>query len=92
MKMKIGGYTNPLVVEKINQYKKQKMSEKKLYYRLGHSEGYVIMELSGCMEWIKADVEEQFNADMPEDEKPVYMLAPIWLTDEEYDALPESEY
>jgi hypothetical protein len=69
------------------------MSEKKLYYRLGHSEGYVIMELSGCMEWIKADMEAgEYNENTPDFEKPEYTLEPMWLTEEEYDALPESEY
>lgn len=65
---------------------------KKLYFRLDNSEGEGgIMELSGCMEWIKGDLAANYPdaENMPEDERPEYTLTPVWITDEEYDALPD---
>ena len=63
---------------------------KKLYYSLddGGGEGG-IMELSGCLEWINGDMEANYDGVTNPDELPEYTLTPIWLTDAEYDALPE---
>lgn len=59
---------------------------KKLYFQL--SDGYdvskITMDLTGCMEWIASD-----NID--EDNPPTYTLEPIWLTDEEFNNLPEAD-
>lgn len=66
--------------------------EKKLYYALDNGEGEGgIMELSGCMAWIDGDLKANYPdaENMPEDERPVYSLSPVWMTDAEYDALPE---
>ncbi len=65
--------------------------EKKLYYQLETAGGEGgTMELSGCMEWIKGDMEANYPypADL-EQQVEFYTLTPIWLTDAEYDALPE---
>lgn len=64
--------------------------EKKLYFRFSDGidvEG-VIMELSGAMQWIEGDMPEFKEGDDP---LPEYVLEPIWLTDEEYNNLQESE-
>ena len=65
--------------------------EKKLYYKFSDGNDYqgMIMELSGCMKWIEADQETYKELD--EDEMPVYTLEPIWLTDEEFENLPEHD-
>ena len=68
------------------------MSDKKLYYALDNGEGEGgTMELSGCMEWIKGDMESNYpdGQKMPEDELPSYTLTPVWMTDEEYEELPD---
>jgi len=45
------------------------------------------MELSGVMAWIQGDEEEV----TPEDDERYYTIVPIWLTDEEFDNLPEAD-
>ena len=64
---------------------------KKLYFQL--SDGIdivkVVQELSGAMTWIEEDMKEY--SELTDDiELPVYTLEPIWLTDEEYENLPEA--
>jgi len=66
--------------------------EKKLYYQLSTLEGEGgTMELSGCMEWINGDLGSNYPdaENMTEDDLPQYTLTPVWLTDAEYEALPE---
>ncbi len=66
--------------------------EKKLYYSLDNSEGEGgVMELSGCVEWIKGDMEANYPdaENMPEEDRPQYTLTPVWMTDAEYEALPD---
>lgn len=60
--------------------------EKKLYYQLsdGADASNIVMELSGAMEWIK-------NDEIKEGDEVEYTLIPIWLTDEEYDNLPDAD-
>ena len=68
--------------------------EKKLYYLVRSSYGEsVTAHLSGCMEWIKGDMEANFqdSINLPEDDRPQYTLDPVWLTDEEYEALPDAD-
>jgi hypothetical protein len=64
--------------------------DKKLYYQLSDGGDYsgVTMELSGIMSWIEGDQENcaEGNEDMLE-----YTITPIWLTDEEFNNLPEAE-
>lgn len=65
---------------------------KKLYYHLDDGEGEGgIMELSGCMEWIKGDLASNYPdaENMKADDLPQYTLTPTWMTDEEYEALPD---
>lgn len=67
-------------------------SEKKLYYQLsdGADVSKVVMELSGAMTWIEEGMKD-YSADTPKDELPEWTLEPIWLTDEEYEEMPEAE-
>lgn len=61
--------------------------EKKLYFELDDGDSVTIMELSGCMSWIKAGTEGLVYPDTADQQ---YGLTPIWLTDEEYNSLPEN--
>lgn len=64
--------------------------EKKLYYQLSDGSDYsnVTMDLSGIMSWIEGDQDncKEDNEDMPQ-----YTITPIWLTEDEFDNLPEAE-
>lgn len=68
-------------------------NEKKLYYQLsdGADVSKVVMELSGAVTWIEEGMKD-FSPDTPEDELPEWTLNPVWLTDEEFNALPEGEF
>lgn len=57
--------------------------EKKLYWQLDYGEGKITMQLDGAFEWIK-------NDDCV-DEDTEYILTPIWLTETEFDNLPEAD-
>jgi len=65
--------------------------EKKLYYQFSDNNDVsnVIMDLSGCMEWINADLNGVSPEDISEFE---YTIKPIYLTDEEVASLPEAEF
>lgn len=66
--------------------------EKKLYYRLSTlDETGGIMDLSGCLEWIKGDIESNYQdgENLSEIDLPEYTIAPVWMTDEDYEKLPE---
>jgi hypothetical protein len=62
--------------------------EKKLYYKFSDGEDYnnIILELSGCVEWIKADMQ---SADEGDDRE--FTLVPVWMTEEEFANLPEHD-
>lgn len=67
---------------------------KKLYYRLEADDYNVIMDLSGCFEWIKSsvqDVERGNLFDTKESEMPEYIITPVWMTDEEFSNLEETD-
>lgn len=66
--------------------------EKKLYYQLsdGADISKIVMGLSGAMTWIEEDIKE-FPVGTPEDEMPEYIITPVWMTDEEFNNLPEAE-
>lgn len=67
---------------KILKYK----MEKKLYFTLsdnGEISG-ITMTLDGCMEWIKND--EHTEGDNVE-----YTITPVWMTEEEFNNMPEAE-
>lgn len=62
---------------------------KKLYYQLSDGGDYwnVTMELSGIMAWIEGDQDNcKEGDDMPE-----YTITPVWMTEEEFNNLPEAE-
>jgi hypothetical protein len=66
---------------------------KKLFFVVSNGDDSATAELSGCMEWIKGDLEANWpNAESdPEEDRPQYTLDPVWLTDEEFNNLPEAE-
>jgi hypothetical protein len=68
--------------------------EKKLYFKLSDSGdvGNVVLALDGCMEWIKNDTDNYNHEIMEEKDFPEYTLVPVWMTEEEFDNLPEAEY
>jgi hypothetical protein len=64
--------------------------EKKLYYQYSDNsdvEKAIMHNLEDCMNWIDADME-----DANPDEDREYTIIPVWLTDEEFESLPEAEF
>lgn len=60
---------------------------KKLYFTLSDNADtkLITMELSGCMAWIEGEgLTEESSEDVQ------YTLTPVWMTDEEFEALPEA--
>lgn len=68
---------------------------KKLFYRLEADDYNVIMiELSECFEWIKSscsDIHKDYEQTVAEEDMPQYKITPIWMTQEEFESLPEAE-
>lgn len=62
--------------------------EKKLYFELADNAdtGGVILKLSGAMAWIEGDIDNQ-----GEGSEIQYTLTPVWMADEEFENLPESD-
>ena len=68
--------------------------EKKLYYRLEADDYNVIMDLEGCFEWIRTscgDIERENLFDTKEEDMPQYIISPVWMTEEEFNNLPEAD-
>jgi hypothetical protein len=65
--------------------------EKKLYYKFSDGGSYseVVMQLEDAFETIKAEVE--LSEGDEEYEEYEYTLVPVWLTEEEYNNLPEAD-
>lgn len=65
--------------------------KKKLYFKFsdGHDMSNVIMELSGCVESIKQDIENLDSDDLANAE---YVLQPVVLTNKEFNELPEADF
>lgn len=63
--------------------------QEKLFFQLsdGADACHIVMELSGCVAWIEADIE--FAVDN-NDEVKEYTLTPVYLTEEEFENLPEA--
>lgn len=59
------------------------MNEPKLYFRFSDGDESFTMMLSGCMQYIDSDIKSVEASTI------TYTLEPVWLTDEEFDALPE---
>lgn len=66
------------------------MEEKKLYFQLSDGADYsgVTMDLSGVTTWIEGDAD---NYKEDEEDMPEYTITPVWMTEEEFDNLPEAE-
>lgn len=66
--------------------------QKKLFYVVDNGDESCTAELSGCLEWMAGDMDANgYNESTPSEELPAYTLSPVWMTDEEYDNLPEAE-
>lgn len=93
--MLITGVKGEIYPCKIDIFEKtyEAVPEKKLYYQLsdGADVSKAVMELSGAMTWIEEGMKE-FSSDMRQDELPEYTLTPVWMTDEEFNNLPEGEF
>lgn len=63
---------------------------KKLYYRIDDGDYCLVMELDGCMEYIKNSMQGMNEEETLKDE-PCFTISPEWMTEEEFDALPEAE-
>ena len=67
---------------------------KKLYYKLEADDYTCIMDLSGAFAWIEAsceDVQRQNLCDEKPEDMPQYIITPIWMTEEDYNNLPEAD-
>jgi len=64
------------------------MAQKKLYYEFSDNADVsrVIMELSGVMSWIKADMEDVTE----NDDQREYTITPVWMTEKQYKNLPQN--
>lgn len=63
--------------------------DKKLYYEIDNGDEAYTMDLSGCMELIKGEM-EHMNEEKTKQDEPEWVITPIWLTEAEYEALPEN--
>lgn len=65
--------------------------EKKCFFKLSTNTGIreIVMDLLTCLTWIKNDTDYPSGSEDGESRK--YMLTPVWLTDEEFKNLPETE-
>lgn len=63
--------------------------KKKLFYQLsdGMDVSKIVMDLSDCMEWIKTDMEGKTEEETEDYE---YTITPIWMTEDEFENLPEA--
>jgi hypothetical protein len=64
--------------------------EKKLYYIIDNGDSRYTMELDGCMEVIKGEM-ESYNEEKTLEDEPTYTITPIWMTEDEFENLPEAE-
>jgi hypothetical protein len=63
--------------------------DKQLYYTLDDGADYnITMTLKDCMDWIKNDTEGRTEIETAEMQ---YTITPIWMTQEEFESLPEVE-
>ena len=66
------------------------MSKKKLYFKFSNGEDLsnVILQWYGVKAFIDADEESRKKADIPK----TYTIVPVWLTDKEFNELPEAKF
>lgn len=62
--------------------------DKKLYWTISNGDTSYTMTLGGCLELIKSETGGLDEFDLEDVE---YTLAPVWMTDEEFDNMPEAE-
>ena len=63
--------------------------EKKLCFEFSDNDNVsrIVLDLPGVVAWIEGDLEGLKESDTEDYE---YTIKPIWLTDEEYEDLPEA--
>ncbi len=64
---------------------------KELFFTISNGDSSATAELSGCIEWMKGDMDANFKDAKEGDDVPEYTLTPIWLTVDEYNNLPEAD-
>jgi len=64
--------------------------EKKLYYIIDNGSTSYTMELSGCMSLIEGEM-GGMNEEKTTQDEPEWTITPTWMTEEEFDNLPEAE-
>lgn len=68
------------------------MKEKKLYFVVDNGECAITGDYEACMAFIKADMEDgTYTSEMLTEDLPVFTMNPVWMTEEEFDNLPEYE-
>lgn len=65
-------------------------TDKKMYYRLSDNcdVSNVVLTLEDCMNWIETEMQ---NSSEYDDFQMEFTITPVWMTDEEIEALPEYE-
>lgn len=71
------------------------MADKKLFYQLEADDYEVIsVNLDELYAWIRnscEDIARENKSEVLEKDMPTYVITPVWMTDEEYNQLPEAE-
>lgn len=62
--------------------------EKKLFYTIDNGDTAMTAHLDACMEVIKAESPANQSSD---DNLNQWTITPVWLTDEEFESLPEAD-
>lgn len=63
--------------------------EKKMYYKIDNGDTPVICDLKVCMDMLEAEASD-YNEDRNNEDKPNWDVTLVWLTQEEYENLPEA--
>lgn len=65
-------------------------NELKLYFIVDNGDSSITGDYEACIAFIKADMEgSEYNDTTPDDDLPEYTMNPVWMTEEEFDNLPE---
>lgn len=64
------------------------MQEKKLFYVVDDGESAITVPENGLADIVKYGLTEH-NANTPEEDLPVFTVAPVYMTQEEFNNMPE---
>ena len=68
------------------------MNKKNIYYQLEADNYTVIMDLPGCFAWIETSCKDIEKENLFDDiDLAQYVITPVWMTEEEYNNLPEAD-